>query len=404
MDPAALGRYLRESRETRELTLEEAVTALRIRRAVLESFEQGDFTVSDSPVQVRGMLRNYARFLGLDEERVLQYYDAAQVSPRRRKRRFGKEVVDDEPHAPRSLTDTHPTLPLTEAEKVRASRGWVGALLRNLALLLVSAAAIAIIIFVIVDTVQQDDGTAESIAEAATTPADGSPTATYTASFTPMPTQQATTDFSAQSFGTVRVTLEMWQRSWARVLVDGDEQFVGIWEPGEGGEYEATEAVEVTVANGAALHLFHNGEEHDSFGERGEEVRLRITTDGIETLSTTQATLTPSPTVLPPSATPQAIDTTTPADSASLGSEPTPTSIFDESAAESPTPQSPDALLASATPLPESTENASAAAPSLTPTVPPSEAASATPTRTPTPAAVLPLRETPSNPTPTKEG
>jgi cytoskeleton protein RodZ len=67
MDPSALGRYLRESREAKELTLEDAVTALRIRRPILEAFEQGDFSLVETPVQVRGLLRNYARFLDLEE-------------------------------------------------------------------------------------------------------------------------------------------------------------------------------------------------------------------------------------------------------------------------------------------------------------------------------------------------
>jgi len=56
MDALALGRYLREAREAKELTLEDAERTLRIRRRVLEAFELGDFNVIDaSPVQIRVM-------------------------------------------------------------------------------------------------------------------------------------------------------------------------------------------------------------------------------------------------------------------------------------------------------------------------------------------------------------
>ena len=41
MDAQALGRYLRETREAKELTLDEAARALRIRQRVLELFEAG---------------------------------------------------------------------------------------------------------------------------------------------------------------------------------------------------------------------------------------------------------------------------------------------------------------------------------------------------------------------------
>ena len=55
MDAEALGRFLRENREARELTLDDAEQALRIRRRVLEAFEQGDFEVTGaSQIQIRG--------------------------------------------------------------------------------------------------------------------------------------------------------------------------------------------------------------------------------------------------------------------------------------------------------------------------------------------------------------
>lgn len=62
MDALALGRYLREAREAKELTLDDAERTLRIRQRVLEAFELGDFRVMDaSPVQIRGFIGNYAR-------------------------------------------------------------------------------------------------------------------------------------------------------------------------------------------------------------------------------------------------------------------------------------------------------------------------------------------------------
>src|SRR5690349_3279331 len=126
MDPAALGRYLRESRETKELTLEEAVVALRIRRNVLEAFERGEFEVGDSPVRVRGMLRNYARYLGLEEDRVLQYFEAAH--DKRRKGRLFQREAHIEPIAPKRITDTPPALPAVKIPT--PSR--IGGMLRNL--------------------------------------------------------------------------------------------------------------------------------------------------------------------------------------------------------------------------------------------------------------------------------
>ncbi|HRL12748.1 MAG TPA: helix-turn-helix domain-containing protein, partial [Aggregatilineales bacterium] len=88
MDAYSLGQYLREARETRELSLQQAEADLKIRRFILEAFEAGDFGALDvSPVQIRGFLRNYARFLGLDEDTVIQYYDSSQQPDTRRRGR-----------------------------------------------------------------------------------------------------------------------------------------------------------------------------------------------------------------------------------------------------------------------------------------------------------------------------
>jgi transcriptional regulator with XRE-family HTH domain len=67
MDAQALGRYLRQAREARELTLEDAEATLKIRARVLEMFELGEFNLPNfNAVQLRGFLRNYANYLQRD--------------------------------------------------------------------------------------------------------------------------------------------------------------------------------------------------------------------------------------------------------------------------------------------------------------------------------------------------
>ncbi|MEL6268469.1 MAG: helix-turn-helix domain-containing protein, partial [Chloroflexota bacterium] len=98
MDAQALGRYLRESREAKEIDLQDAVTALKIRQRILEAFERGEFELPElSAVQVRGFIRNYSRYIGLDDDKVLGYYEAAlaeaqQPVGRRRATQPKKEI------------------------------------------------------------------------------------------------------------------------------------------------------------------------------------------------------------------------------------------------------------------------------------------------------------------------
>ena len=69
-----LGSLLRKSREERHIDLDAAVKATRITRHNLEALEKEEWDKLPSQVFVKGFLRSYAEFLGLDKELVLSLY------------------------------------------------------------------------------------------------------------------------------------------------------------------------------------------------------------------------------------------------------------------------------------------------------------------------------------------
>ena len=152
MDAYSLGQILREAREANEITIEEAVAALRIRQPFLEAFEAGEFEIAGVPeIQVRGMLRIYGRFLELEEEDVLQLYDQMRLAMEKggaaggvgggggKKRR--RSARSARPSRCRKCSWRSAVLPLAAA--------CCGLML----LLLFSAAAIAIIAYVTIELV-----------------------------------------------------------------------------------------------------------------------------------------------------------------------------------------------------------------------------------------------------------
>src|SRR5512146_3073954 len=76
-----IGQKLQEAREDQRLTLEKVFEATRIRVQYLQALEADDLSVMPSPVQARGYLRNYAEYLGLDVERVLNELRANHILP-----------------------------------------------------------------------------------------------------------------------------------------------------------------------------------------------------------------------------------------------------------------------------------------------------------------------------------
>ena len=76
-----IGQRLKKAREYRNLTLEKVEDATRIRLQFLQALEADDFSAMPSPVQARGFLRNYAQYLGLDLDKMIDELRAAQPEP-----------------------------------------------------------------------------------------------------------------------------------------------------------------------------------------------------------------------------------------------------------------------------------------------------------------------------------
>ena len=67
------GEILKEERTKKGVSLEEVETATKIRKKTLSALESGDWG-SVPPTFIKGLLKNYADFLGIDEKRVLAFF------------------------------------------------------------------------------------------------------------------------------------------------------------------------------------------------------------------------------------------------------------------------------------------------------------------------------------------
>lgn len=71
-----VGQYLRQEREKRKITLDSVAKVTRITKENLEALENDEFQAISAPVIVRGFLRNYAIYLGLDPQALVARYDS----------------------------------------------------------------------------------------------------------------------------------------------------------------------------------------------------------------------------------------------------------------------------------------------------------------------------------------
>ena len=96
-----IGNTLREARVRRNLTLQQVEEDTKIRVKYVQAMENEDFDVMPGATYVKGFLRTYSGYLGLDPEVILGEY-RSRVSPASEKHEpFGGSSVIGKPHSHR---------------------------------------------------------------------------------------------------------------------------------------------------------------------------------------------------------------------------------------------------------------------------------------------------------------
>lgn len=99
---ASFGEELRREREIRGISLKEIADATKISKRFLEAIERNDHKTLPAPVFTRGFVREYARYLGLNAEEMVNRYNFAAV---------GDERIEQSAHLDRLTTPQAPPLP-----------------------------------------------------------------------------------------------------------------------------------------------------------------------------------------------------------------------------------------------------------------------------------------------------
>ncbi|NOR90268.1 MAG: DUF4115 domain-containing protein [Anaerolineales bacterium] len=293
-----IGRTLRETRERLGLTLEEAERTIRIRASMLGALERGEFDSLPSEVQVRGFLHNYAEFLGIDPDELLQRYDENKQPKRRRSlvARDSSQPTDKKRTKRRTRkpswfsTDTFVIATITLG--VMVVLGWGGQKL-----------------FASIVTGEDATAAVASSADAISQPAaisTPSPAVSVLAEATLLTTDDptATPTLILNVLDTVNLQVIAERESWVQVLVDGKEAFKGRMRAGEQSDYLGEESVELFTGNGGGIRVIFNGQNQGLMGYIGQVVIRVWTPRGGQTPTPTQ-TLTPT-------ASPEMTETATP--------------------------------------------------------------------------------------------
>src|SRR6266852_6795707 len=89
---ASFGEELRREREIRGISLKEIADATKISKRFLEAIERNDHRTLPAPVFTRGFIREYARYLGLNCDEIVNRYNFAAA---------GDDRIEKSPHLER---------------------------------------------------------------------------------------------------------------------------------------------------------------------------------------------------------------------------------------------------------------------------------------------------------------
>jgi cytoskeletal protein RodZ len=260
---ATFGEELRREREIRGISLKEIADTTKISKRFLEAIERNDHKTLPAPVFTRGFVREYARYLGLNAEEIVNRYNYAAA---------GDDRIEQTAHLDRLVPER--AAEITATRKPARPRGIPSPMARvdrNIYLLIVIALALAALTYWAVRhrrITTAVDGTEPAARPAAVTtavPPPAPPPATSSAA------TASTTNPVPPAGDTLRLTVNLLDDAWVSLQADGKNVYTGDLHKGETRTFEAKDNFHfVKIGNAAGLDFTLNGVHIPPMGPAGK--------------------------------------------------------------------------------------------------------------------------------------
>ncbi|RMG60350.1 MAG: helix-turn-helix domain-containing protein [Deltaproteobacteria bacterium] len=282
---------LREEREARGVTVDEVADRLKISRKYIRLLESGDLSGLPEPVFVRGYIRTYCQFLGIDSRPFLESYsdfleergekkrepirEVREVTPSRgpsrrtvvgflsllliaglivlvvRQVKKEKEVLTQMTHVEAEIARKAPGNPEKKLERMRPGEGVKGG-----------------------EDARTRVKKGEKVAGTRTEPKVGEAESRATSASSPLKAQEGERRLN--------LILEAQELTWVFLVVDdGTSKDVTLY-PGDRLEVKGEKKIYVKLGNGAGVIVTFNGKRLGALGGKGEVVEKTFTREGEE--------------------------------------------------------------------------------------------------------------------------
>jgi cytoskeleton protein RodZ len=236
---AAFGDWLRRQREMREISLRDIADRTKISLRYLQAMEDDRFDLLPAPIFAKGFLREYARYVGLSPDEVVNHYLSVQQQG------AGEEEVKKDS----TLSGQRPARP-------KPVRNWTYGLFL--------AAAVLILIGLVAALAWYAERRRDDPAADVTPPPIAAPPAPEAVAVSaPLPTPE-------RPKAPLEVTLDFTSACWVEVAADGKRVLAQEMAQGESLPVEAQQSVQITLGDTSAADIQVNGLSYPLNGKAGE--------------------------------------------------------------------------------------------------------------------------------------
>jgi cytoskeletal protein RodZ len=241
---ASFGEELRREREIRGISLKEIADATKISKRFLEAIERNDHKTLPAPVFTRGFVREYARYLGLNAEEMVNRYNYAAA---------GDDRIEKSAHLERLVAPAAPALPREKPKKPSGIPPAYARIDRNLIYIIIIV-SLLVGVFYWARKYKREEAAREAATIAAVKP----PVVKPPIAPAPKPPVTATTS-TAPDDRVLHLTFELNDDSWVQVKADGKTVWSDDLQRGQTKTFDANEVFVVTIGNAAGVTLTLNG-------------------------------------------------------------------------------------------------------------------------------------------------
>ncbi|HEV8433962.1 MAG TPA: RodZ domain-containing protein [Thermoanaerobaculia bacterium] len=244
---------MRREREIRAISLKEIADATKISKRFLDAIERNDHKTLPAPVFTRGFVREYARYLGLNAEEMVNRYNYAAA---------GDDRIEKSAHLDR-LTPKPSDTPVVPPKRGIPSP--LARVDRNIYLfILVTIALAAVIWWAVARKREARNEEARVVA----------PVVTVRPKHPPRPVENATA--TAQD-AVLHLTIDMNDNSWIQLEADGVSVFNDEMKRGDHRVFDAKNQFRFkTIGNAAGPKLSLNGVQIPPLGREGKVLHDRV--------------------------------------------------------------------------------------------------------------------------------